>query len=168
MFQLIHSFCEHYPHCKVQLSVLDFILWTQCEKVQCLSGFILWTLYSQQIGLAVLIAPPIGGVLYNLGGKPLPFYVVAGLCAVVFILQSLNLCCGKSHTKQAKLPSLLKSITLFADPLILISCGITSSTILWQLQVSICVYTSYCFQIFIEKRFRSNKLEQYYYCYNSL
>jgi len=74
-------------------------------------------------GLAVLIAPPIGGVLFQYGGQKLPGLLVASFCFVNFICQMSNLLFRTQTKHVVKVVTVLDSLHPMIDPHILIVSG---------------------------------------------
>ncbi|XP_035681007.1 MFS-type transporter SLC18B1-like [Branchiostoma floridae] len=74
------------------------------------------------VGLGMMAAPPIGGVLYNLGGFKLPFFTVGGLmfccCAVLAVLVPPQV--DKQEGKRDV--SLLYFLRI---PTVIMTCGVT-------------------------------------------
>ncbi|XP_066287002.1 MFS-type transporter SLC18B1-like isoform X2 [Branchiostoma lanceolatum] len=73
-------------------------------------------------GLGMMTAPPIGGVLYNLGGFKLPFFTVGGMmlccCAVLAVLVPTQV----DEQEEGKVVSLL---SLLKIPTVIMACGVT-------------------------------------------
>ncbi|XP_035681776.1 MFS-type transporter SLC18B1-like isoform X2 [Branchiostoma floridae] len=74
------------------------------------------------VGLGMMAAPPIGGVLYNLGGFKLPFFTVGGLmfccCAVLAVLVPPQV----DEQEGEKDVSLLYFLRI---PTVIMACGVT-------------------------------------------
>ncbi|XP_078684935.1 MFS-type transporter SLC18B1-like isoform X1 [Branchiostoma floridae x Branchiostoma belcheri] len=75
------------------------------------------------VGLGMMAGPPIGGVLYNLGGFKLPFFAVGGLmfscCAVLAVLVPTQIDDEQSGKKDVSLLYFLKI------PTVIMACEIT-------------------------------------------
>ncbi|CAH1267527.1 SLC18B1 [Branchiostoma lanceolatum] len=73
-------------------------------------------------GLGMMTGPPIGGVLYNLGGFKLPFFTVGGMmlccCAVLAVLVPTQV----DEQEEGKVVSLL---SLLKIPTVIMACGVT-------------------------------------------